>query len=58
MSVKWSGELELKLTEQKDHYQKELARAMARLKGIEYMVNTIAAAGSVQYPVYAREYDV
>ena len=42
---KWSGELELKLMEQEGHYQRELARAVARLRAIEHMVNTIAAAG-------------
>lgn len=33
------------MTEQETHYQKELALVLSRLRGIEYMVNTIAAAG-------------
>ena len=45
LAEKWSGELELKLTEQEGHYQKQLALALSRLRGIEYVVNTIAAAG-------------
>jgi mitofilin len=46
LAAKWSGELELKLTEQESHYQKQLALALSRLRGIEYVVNTIAAAGN------------
>ena len=35
----------MKLTEQENHYQKQLALALSRLRGIEYVMNTIAAAG-------------
>jgi mitofilin len=46
LAEKWSGELELKLTEQESHYQREMALTLSHLRGIEYMVNTIAAAGN------------
>jgi mitofilin len=46
LAEKWSGELEVKLTEQENHYQKQLTLALSRLRGIEYVVNTIAAAGN------------
>lgn len=40
----------MKLTEQENHYQKQLALALSRLRGIEYVVNTIAAAGTHTSP--------
>ena len=41
----WSQELEMKLMEQEAHYQTELSKAMARLRGIDSMVDTVANAG-------------
>lgn len=46
LESKWVSELEFKLTEQETHFQTELAKAVARLKGIESMVETVANAGT------------
>ncbi len=48
----WSQELELKLVEQEAQYQIEMSKAMARLRGIESMVNTIANAGMCVSELY------
>ncbi len=48
----WSQELELKLVEQEALYQIEMSKAMARLRGIESMVNTIANAGMCVYCIH------
>ena len=45
LGSKWSSELEQKLVDQQSYYQLEMAKALARLRGIEAMVNTVAAAG-------------
>ena len=45
LESKWINELEFKLTEQETFYQTELAKAVARLRGIESMVETVANAG-------------
>lgn len=45
LESKWVTELEFKLTQQETFYQTELAKAVARLKGIESMVETVANAG-------------
>ena len=42
---KWSADVELKLSEQQGFYQIELARARARLGGLEIMVDGVARAG-------------
>ena len=49
LEAKWSGELELKLIEQENHYHRELALVLSQLRGIEYMINTISAAGVCYY---------
>ncbi len=41
----WSQELEMKLIEQEAQYQLEMSKAMARLRGIESMISTVANAG-------------
>jgi len=48
----WSKELETKLVEQEWQYQAEISMAMAKLRGIESMVNTVANAGqkSIVHP--------
>jgi len=50
LGAKWSSQLDAKLVDQEHFYQKELAGALARLKGIESMVNTVANAGVQCYP--------
>lgn len=42
---KWSADVDLKLSAQQGFYQVELARARARLGGLETMVDGIARAG-------------
>ncbi len=51
LSQKWASELEQKLREQEAHYHKELARAMAKLRGVESMVDAVINAGAVQVVV-------
>ena len=46
LGEKWANELEAQLKDQEHSYQRELAGALAQLKGIESMVNTVANAGS------------
>ena len=45
LGVKWVSQLEAKLIQQEGYYQTKLAKAMARLRGIETMVETVANAG-------------
>ncbi len=45
LSHTWASELEQKLREQEAHYQKELAKAMAQLRGVESMVDSVIDAG-------------
>lgn len=52
LGAKWSSQLDAKLADQEHFYQKELAGALARLKGIESMVNTVANAGVQCFPCY------
>ena len=49
LGEKWSSELDAKLADQEHLYQRELAGALARLKGIESMVSTVADAGTQCY---------
>ncbi len=45
LGEQWSSEMELKLAEQQGFYQTELARAKARLGGLQMMVDSVASAG-------------
>lgn len=45
LNSKWSSEMELKLLNQQGFYQTELAKAKARLGGLESMVDGLAHAG-------------
>ena len=47
LGAKWASQTEAKLIQQETHYQNELVRAMARLRGIEAMVDTVANAGMI-----------
>lgn len=47
---KWSADVDLKLSEQQGFYQIELARARARLGGLETMVDGIARTGEHNAP--------
>ena len=44
----WSERMELKLSEQQGFYQTELAKARARLYGLESMVDGITSAGQLR----------
>ena len=46
LSTLCQTEKERLLSNQKTHYQFELARAQARLKGVEGMVDTVASSGN------------
>lgn len=46
LSLEWSAEMDVKLSEQQGFYQTELARAKARLHGLEAMVDGVASAGT------------
>ena len=48
LGASWAGELEHRLQQQHNGHQLEMAAALARLRGIETMVNTVAAAGEAQ----------
>ena len=45
LASEWSAQMDLKLLEQQGFYQTELARAKARLGGLEVMVDGVASAG-------------
>ena len=47
LEAKWARRLEARLMQQQGYYQKELTRAMATLRGIEAMVDTVANAGMI-----------
>lgn len=51
LGSEWSAQMDVKLSEQQGFYQIELARAKARLHGLEVMVEGVASAGipCVQY---------
>lgn len=45
LGAAWAGKLEQQLQQQHSHHQLEMAAALARLQGIESMLNSVAAAG-------------
>lgn len=45
LGAKWASQTEAKLIHQETLYQNELVKAMAGLRGIEAMVDTVASAG-------------
>ena len=47
LDARWAKQLDLKLNEQESYYQVELVKALARLQGIEAVVDTIANAGII-----------
>lgn len=46
LNSEWSAEMDVQLSEQQAFYQTELARAKARLHGLEAMVDGVASAGT------------
>lgn len=58
LAATWSSKLEQQLTQQHSHHQLEMAAALARLQGIESMLNTVAAAGGAEGadPPFASHY--
>ena len=52
MAAKYVVEMEQALSNQKTHYQLELARAQARLVGVEGMVDAVASSGNA-YTYYS-----
>ena len=45
LGLKWSSEMDLRLSMQEGFYQTELARAMARLGGLQATVDGVLSAG-------------
>lgn len=47
LGTKWASQTEKKLIQLEMHYQNELVKAMARLRGINAMIDTVANAGGI-----------
>lgn len=45
LEARWAKQVDAKLSEQESYYQIELVKAMARLHGIEAVIDNIANAG-------------
>lgn len=45
LGAKWACQTEAQLTQQETHYQNELVKALAELRGIKSMIDTIVNAG-------------
>ena len=45
LETKWASHLETRLMQQEKYYQTEMMRTIARLRGIEQMVDIVATAG-------------
>ena len=52
LGARWASQTEAKLIQQEIHYQNDLMKAMAGLKGVEVMVDSIASAGIILLHVY------
>ena len=52
LGARWASQTEAKLIQQETHYQNDLVKAMAGLKGIEVMVDSVASAGIILLHIY------